>query len=178
MILIVLILYCCIIKFPQVLQLLTVHIYFLTEFQKVDHPGVVLPGQRGSLWVSPESAVRLLAGVGIAEWLSGTCASVPSPHGTAGGRSHFLATMWTLLHRATGLLPACCSLPPKQGAKKSESKKNIKTNTTFCSQCLLWPVSEVMTCHHSAICHWSHRPPLVQCRQQLPRCEWCHGDLC
>lgn len=109
-------------------------------------------GFAGSAWsrrVPLESAVRLLAGVGIAEWFSGTSASVPSPQGTAGGRSHFLATMWTLLHRPTGLLPACCSLPPKQGARKRENKKNIQTNTTFYSQCLLGPVSEVMTCHHS-----------------------------
>lgn len=80
--------------------------YFLIEFQKVGRPGVVLPGQRGSLWVSLESAVELLAGEGITEWLRETSASVPSSHGTAGGWSHFLATMWTLLHRATGLLTA------------------------------------------------------------------------
>lgn len=83
-------------------------------------------GFAGSAWLSlgfSGNAVRLLAGVAIAEWLSGTRASVPSSHGTAGGRSHFPATMWTLLHRATGLLPAWCSLPPQARGEK-KSKKN------------------------------------------------------
>lgn len=63
-IMIILILYCCIIKFPQILQLKTVNIHFLTQFQKVDNPGMVLLSQCGSLWVSSEVAVKLLARAG------------------------------------------------------------------------------------------------------------------
>lgn len=82
--------------------------YFLTEFQKVGHPGVVLPGQRGSLWVSLESAVRLLAG---GELQSGL-----------GGPAHLCQAHMGLLAGGLISLPRCgpCSIEP-QGCSQHDA---------------------------------------------------------
>lgn len=69
----------------------------------------------GFLWT-------MLAGVGIAEWLSGTSTSVPSSHGTAGRESHLLATMWTSLHRVTGCSQHDARFPLSKGREKVRAR--------------------------------------------------------
>lgn len=88
-------------------------------------------------------------------------------HVAIGRKLHFLATTWTFLHGATGLLTAQHLLPPKRRTREKTRARDIKTNAAVPSLTNLRSVTSIT----SAMCHGSHRPALVQwqCRLQLPR---------
>ena len=153
-------LYCCMIKFPQILQLNTINIYCLTQLQKVEAPVwfcwiIMVP-----LWAPHEVAVKLLGRAGscrMAQWGWETCSSSHTWL-LAGG---FISSPQ---RGPFSIGPQGCSqhgssLPPKaRGKRKNESKKNIKTKAAVPFITNLRDEWHTIT---SAICCWSHSPALV-----------------
>lgn len=125
-ILILLILYCCIIKFPQVLQLQTEHIYFLTELPKVDHPGVVLQGQRGLagfLW-KVQSGCWL--GWGLQSGLVGPAHLCQAHRGLLAGGLISLPQCGPCSIGPQGCSQHAAHFPPSKGREKERARKTSR----------------------------------------------------
>lgn len=145
MIIIVLILCCCMINFSQRLQLETANIYFLTQFQRVKNPGVVLLDH----WFFLSGFLMKLRSsdqprLGIEEYLSGAGIFVPSSHVRllAGG---------SVPHHSMDLSPKGRTQQGSWLRPKQETRERIRETWRQKLQCLYGQSQKWVTYHHS--CH-------------------------